>query len=114
MEINLAGAVIQLTNTQALEIFWAGAVTISFNLAYWLFLKDRGETEITRARIWATVFIGSLIVMGTYADILSDKPFEIKDCLLLAFVAAHGWMAEDMVNKFMRKATSKIPISPST
>jgi hypothetical protein len=38
----------------------------------------------------------------------------MKDCLLLALVAAHGWMAEDMVNKFMKKAVAKSPTPPST
>jgi hypothetical protein len=105
MEINLGIAIIQLSDTQALAIFWALAVTISFNLAYLLFVKDRGGSEISKARIWATVFMGSLIVIGTYADVLAAKPFAMKDCLLLALVAAHGWMAEDMVNKFVRNAT---------
>ncbi|WP_127558279.1 hypothetical protein [Saccharospirillum alexandrii] len=105
MELNLGVSVIQLANTQALALFWAVAVTVSFNLAYWLFLKDRGETVVTTARIWATVIIGTLIVVGTYADVLSGKAFEMKDCLLLALIAAHGWMAEDMVHKFMKKAT---------
>lgn len=54
--------------------------------------------------MWATVFIGSLLVIGTYADILASKPFALKDCILLAFVGAHGWMAENMVNQFMKKA----------
>ena len=114
MEFNLGFALIQISDTQALSLFWAAAVTVSFNLAYWLFLKDRGDTKITKARIWVTIFIGSLIVIGTYADVLSSKPFAMKDCLLLALVAAHGWMAEDMVNKFMKKAVAKSPKPPST
>ena len=108
MEINLGIVVIQLSDTQQLSLFWAFAVTVSFNIAYWLFLKDRGNTEITKSRIWATVFIGSLIVIGTYADVLAAKSFDMSDCLLLALVAAHGWMAEDMVNKFMKKAADKM------
>jgi len=107
LEINLGVVIIQISDTQALSIFWAVSVTFSFNLAYWLFLKDRGKSEISKARIWATVFIGSLIVIGTYADVLSAKSFTMKDCLLLALVAAHGWMAEDMVNKFMKKVTKE-------
>lgn len=112
MEINLGIVVIQISDTQMISIFWVVAVTVSFNMAYWLFLKDRGECEITKARIWATGFIGSLIAIGTYADILSAKPFAIKDCLLLALVAAHGWMAEDMVNKFFNKvAKDQVTVS---
>ena len=74
MAINLGIAIIQISDTQMISIFWVVAVTVSFNVAYWLFLKDRGDCEITKARIWATVFIGTLIAIGTYADILSAKP----------------------------------------
>lgn len=103
MEIDLGFTVILLTDSQRLSLFWAVAVTASFNFAYWLFLKDRGSSEITKFRIWATVFIGSLIVISTYAGVLAAKQFAMTDCSLLALVAAHGWMAEDIVNDFMKK-----------
>jgi hypothetical protein len=51
-----------------------------------------------------TVLIGTLIMVGTYAETLSQKAFALKDCLLLALVAAHGWTAEDMVQTFIKKA----------
>ena len=104
MEINLGEFVIQVSDTQMLSIFWAFAVFLAFNVAYLLFVKDRGASDISRSRMWATVLIGSLLVIGTYADMLASKPFALKDCILLAFVGAHGWMAEEMVNKFMKKA----------
>ena len=104
MEINLGEFVIQVSDTQMLSIFWAFAVFLAFNVAYLLFVNDRGASDISRSRMWATVLIGSLLVIGTYADMLASKPFALKDCILLAFVGAHGWMAEEMVNKFMKKA----------
>jgi len=103
MEINLGSVIVQLSDTQAISLFWAVAVTGAFNFAYYLFIRDRGIAQISRSRIAATVFIGSLIIIGTYADLLAEKPFAMKDCLLLALVAAHGWMAEEMVNRFMQK-----------
>jgi hypothetical protein len=107
MELNLGFVAIQISSTQSLAVFWAAAVTISFNLAYFLFLKDRGQGSITKARVWMTVFIGTLIVIGTYADTLAAKSFAMKDCLLLALVGAHGWMAEGLVKSFINRATQE-------
>jgi hypothetical protein len=85
---------------------------VAFNIAYALFLRDRRAGDVTGARKAMTFLIGSLIVVGTYADTLSAKPFELKDCLLLALVAAHGWMAEDLVRSFMQKAGAQQPVPP--
>lgn len=101
MELNLGFASLQLSDTQALSLFWAVAVAAAFNLAYLLFIWDRQRSSVTRARMLMTVLLGSLVVVGTYADALAAKPFAMKDCLLLALVAAHGWMAEEMVRQFV-------------
>ena len=106
MDFDLGFTVLQISNSQMLSIFWAVTVALSFNITYLLFIKDRGNIGVSKSRIWATIFIGTLIVVGTYADVLSEKTFEMGDCLLLALVAAHGWMAEDMVNKFMRRTAA--------
>ncbi|GLT18790.1 hypothetical protein GCM10007938_25710 [Vibrio zhanjiangensis] len=105
MDINLGFTVVQISDAQLISLFWASTVTLSFNFAYYLFIKDRGSNAVSRERVWATVLIGTLIVIGTYADVLAAKPFAMKDCLLLALVAAHGWMAEDMVDRFMKRAS---------
>ena len=96
-----------------LALFWAILVSVAFNLPYFLFSVDRrsryqlqfgqaGRNLVpSPARTALTSMIGTLIVVGTYASILSEKVFELKDCTVLALVAAHGWMAEDMVNQFL-------------
>lgn len=108
-EFNIGSWVIQMSDPALLAIFWVFAVGIAFNLAYCLFLKDRGRSNITGARIAMTIIIGTLIVLGTYADILSKKPFALRDCLILALVAAHGWVAEDLVQKVLKKASKGLP-----
>jgi CDP-diglyceride synthetase len=108
MELNLRFVIIQISDTQLLALFWVLTVAVSFNVAYFLFLKDRGS-EAVSARNIMTFIIGTLVVVGTYADTLAQKPFVLKDCLLLALVAAHGWTAEDMVQSFIKKATGKRP-----
>jgi hypothetical protein len=109
MEFNLRFIIIQISDTQLLALFWVLTVTVSFNVAYFLFLKDRGSEVVSRARNIMTFIIGTLIMVGTYADTLAQKPFVLKDCLLLALVAAHGWTAEDMVQSFIKKAAGKQP-----
>jgi hypothetical protein len=104
MELNLGIVRLMLSDTQALALFWAVAVAAAFNLAYLLFIWDRQRSNVTRARMVMTVLLGSLVVIGTYADALAAKPFAMKDCLLLALVGAHGWMAEAMVRQFMEGA----------
>jgi len=52
-----------------------------------------------------TVLIGTQIMLGTHANTLSQKAFALKDCLLLALGAAHGWTAEDMEQTFIKKAS---------
>lgn len=103
---------IQLSSVQWLAAFWTFSVLLAFNLAYVLFLYDRVQSDVTRARKLMTVFIGSLIVVGTYAHTLASKPFSLNDCILLALVAVHGWMAEDLVQSFMEKATRTRPEPP--
>ncbi len=44
----------------------------------------------------------ALVVVGTYADTLAKLTFELNHCILLAFVAAHGWMADEMVERFLQ------------
>jgi len=109
MELNLGFIIVQLSDVQMLGLFWVVTVTASFNVAYYLFLKDRGPGTVTGARIKMTIFIGTLIMVGTYADTLYQKAFALKDCLLLALVAAHGWTAEDMVQTFIKKAAKQQP-----
>lgn len=41
MEINLGEFIIQVSDTQKLSIFWALTVLLAFNVAYFLFVKDR-------------------------------------------------------------------------
>jgi|EndMetStandDraft_4_1072995.scaffolds.fasta_scaffold41018_5 hypothetical protein len=113
MEFNLGNLSFQLSETQCLSVFWACTVALAFNAAYLLFVLDHKRPRVTWTRIAMTVFIGSLIVVGTYADALAAKPFAMKDCLLLALVAAHGWMAEALVQSFLANAEGKRPIAPS-
>lgn len=114
-EIDLGIDVIQLGSIQALGLAWAVAITIAFNVAYYLFLKDRGPNEITCHRKFFTALLGTLIVVGTYADTLASLPeFQMKSLLLLAFVAAHGWMAENLVNSFMANAQEPASDSPTS
>src|SRR5262249_7663714 len=97
--------------TQYLAIFWALAVTIFFNVPYVLFILDRGKAAggVSKARVGLTMLIGTLIVIGTYADTLKDKPFAMTDCMLLALVAAHGWTAEGMVQSFIKASADQVP-----
>ena len=111
MEIPFSTLEFQFAGTQSLPLFWAIAVTAAFNAAYLLFIWDRKDSPVSRARILMTILIGSLIVVGTYADALAHKPFVMKDCILLAFIGAHGWMAEEMVHRFMQGA-AKLPRAP--
>jgi hypothetical protein len=113
MEINLGFTVLQLSDTQALGLFWVLSVIAAFNIAYFLYLSDRkqqGQSVVSTARVKMTVLTGSLIMVGTYADTLAQKPFAIKDCILLALIAAHGWMAEEMVEKFIQKVKKQQPV----
>ena len=114
MEINLGPLNLQLSQTQFLALFWAVAVSVAFNVAYLLFVWDRQRTTVTRARILMTVLLGTLVVIGTYADALAAKPFAMKDCLLLALVAAHGWMAEELFQSFIAGARKHFPKPPAT
>ena len=88
-----------------LSLFWALGVTAAFNLSYAFFLRDgrhRGLPTPSPGRRWMIVFLGTLVVVGTYADTLAKLTFELKHCILLAFVAAHGWMADEMVERFLQ------------
>ena len=105
MELNLGFIIVQFSDVQMLALFWGLTITASFNVAYIFFLKDRCPGTVTRTRIAMTVLIGTLIMLGTYANTLSQKAFALKDCLLLALVAAHGWTAEDMEQTFIKKAS---------
>jgi hypothetical protein len=109
MEISIGPLDLQLSDTQFLAIFWAVAVSVAFNVAYLLFVLDRKRTTVTRARILMTVLLGTLVVVGTYADALAAKPFAMKDCLLLALIAAHGWMAEELFQSFVAGAHRQLP-----
>lgn len=112
MELNLGFTIVQLSDVAALALFWAVTVSAFFIVSYVLFLKDRGPGAVTRARATVTIIIGTLIMLATYADILSQKTFAFKDCFLLAFVAAHGWTAEDMVQTFIMRAAKQPPQRP--
>ena len=108
MEFNIGLTVIQISSTQIYSLFWAGIFGLSFNFTYWLFRRDRGPTSVvSKARTRMTVFIGTLLIVGTYGNTLAHKPFALSDCVLLAFVGAHGWMAEDFVNSFIKKVANK-------
>ena len=110
MEIDLGVIVLQLSATQVLGLFWAAAVAIAFNGAYYLFIKDRGPACITKARMGFTMLVGTLIVVGTYADTLAaQEVFRMKDCLLLALVAAHGWTAEELVQSIRNRSAGSPP-----
>lgn len=104
---NLYGFNIQLSDTQGLAIFWVLSVLCAFNISYYLYRCDQkhyGQSaNNSLARIWLTVFLGNLVMIGTYANTLAQKPFVLSDCLLLAFIAAHGWMADEMVDGFIEK-----------
>lgn len=55
--------------------------------------------------------LGSLLVVGTYAQTLAAKAFALNDCMLLALIFAHGWMAEELVDSFMKRG-SKLATPP--
>lgn len=101
-----------LNAIQAFSIFWVLALTLSFNLAYFLFLKDRkgsaggAEAHISTSHVYASIFIGALIVIGTYVPVLTSNTFALNDYLLLALVAAHGWIAVGMVSRFIKQVSS--------
>jgi branched-subunit amino acid transport protein AzlD len=114
MELTIGSLSLQLSETQYLAMFWAVAVALAFNIAYLLFVWDRNRSTVTRARMLMTILLGSLVVVGTYADALAAKPFAMKDCLLLALVAAHGWMAEELVQSFMAGAAKQRRAVPTT
>lgn len=104
---NFYGISIQLSDAQWLSIFWVVSVLCAFNLSYYLYRcdqKNNGQSKYnSSARIWLTVFLGNLVMIGTYANTLAQKSFALSDCLLLAFIAAHGWMADEMVEGFIEK-----------
>ena len=112
MEFHLGSLVVQVSDPSRLALFWVATVVAAFNVAYLLFVNDRGSRTTTRARVIVTMLIGTLVMVGTYADTLSQKPFALKDCLLLALVAAHGWTAEDLVQSFIKKAAQQNVGSP--
>lgn len=99
-----------------LKIFWAAAFAIAFNMGYFLFILDVGKRQVSKAKIAIIAIVGTLIVIATYADILSWKKFQLRDCFLLAFAIANGWMAENLFEKVLEKArnlSSKQPIQPT-
>ena len=103
---------ISIGPTQELAIFWAVAVTVFFNIPYLLSIMDARSKQgspISKAKVGITMLIGTLIVIATYAETLKDKSFALSDCMLLALVAAHGWTAEGMVQKFLDAAAEKVP-----
>lgn len=83
--------------------FWFLAVAMAFNSAYALNIWDRA-TRVPGGRLCATVLIGTLFVAGTYADALASKQFSMRDLMLLAFVAAHGWTADEVLEHLIRAA----------
>ena len=89
-------------------IFWIGSVSLFFIGGYCLALWDQASRRPSRPRIVLNLVIGTLIVIATYADTLYHKDFEIKDFLLLALVAAHGWKAEDIVQGFINISASRL------
>lgn len=103
MEITILGQSLFLGETFWLATFWTVIVLIAFNSAYALYIYDRKRHDITRARKAMVFVLGSLLVVGTYAQTLSSKTFALNDCLLIALIFAHGWMAEELVQSFVQR-----------
>jgi hypothetical protein len=108
MELKILGFVVFLDQQAWIAIFWTAAVLLAYNVAYALCILDRKHTHTTRARKAMVFLLGSLLVVGTYAQTLSAKTFALNDCLLLALIFAHGWMADELVEKFVQRG-SQIP-----
>lgn len=87
-----------------LPLFWSVAVALAFNVGYVLHIIERGSSAAGRGRTYLTVVIGTLVMLGTYAAALSEKNFVLRDCTLLALVAAHGWTGEEFVQSFIDQA----------
>ena len=87
------------------SLFWSSLIALCFSLGYGLRIGDRGREGISIARLVFTAMIGILIMLGTYGHTLQAKPFVLRDCLLLAFIAGHGWQAEALVRGFLSRVT---------
>lgn len=111
MTLDIGGIGLQLNELQLLAAFWTAAVLLAFNIAYVLCLADR-KGRVSSARKTMVMLMGSLVVTATYADALAAKPFALRDCMMLAFVFAHGWTAEEMVQGFIAAAAKKFHGGP--
>lgn len=87
------------------SLFWGSLISLCFVLGYGLSVGDRGREGLSYARLMFTAMIGILIMLGTYGHTLQAKPFVLRDCLLLAFIAGHGWQAEVLVHGFLSRVT---------
>lgn len=106
MEISALGTTVFVGEQFWIALFWTIAVLVAYNTAYALCIFDRKHIRTTRARKAMVFVLGSLLVVGTYAQTLSAKPFALNDCLLLALIFAHGWMAEELVESFVKRGAS--------
>ncbi|MEQ8242009.1 hypothetical protein [Fulvivirga sp.] len=110
--IEIGGYVLWIPENAFLNLFWVLVMVFSFNGAYFFFRFDRKQNQfnnVSKGKVYATALIGTLIILGTYGNLVMQKPFAIADCSVLALVAAHGWMAEDMVRKFISQIQQPEP-----
>lgn len=109
MDVSLFGFNLFLGEEFWIAAFWTVAVLVAFNSAYALYINDRKRQDITKARKAMVFVLGSLLVVGTYAQTLAAKAFALNDCMLLALIFAHGWMAEELVDSFMKRGGQLAP-----
>ena len=95
---------LQLADPQLRSLVYAALVAVCFLLGYWLSWKDSAQkADISSARVWLTVVVGTGFVIGIYGTILTNKPASLIDAAVLAAVIAHGWTAEDLVQHLVER-----------
>ena len=84
-------------------LLYVVGVMLCFLLGYWLSRKDTVREDVSSARMWRTGVVGTLLMAGTYGTFLVTKPSSLVDFAVLAFVIAHGWTADDLVDHLIER-----------
>ena len=99
---------IHIHEAARLPLFWAVTVTVVFLVSYRLHLADHVVPKVGKGRMYTTMLIGTLAMLSTYGATLAELNFELKHLIMLAFVAAHGWTADDLMDGIVAKV-AEIP-----
>ena len=94
---------VQLADPQIRSLVYAALVAGCFLLGYWLSRRDPAKEDISSARWWLTVVVGTGFVIGIYGTLLANKPFGLVDVAVLTAVVVHGWTAEDLVQHLVER-----------